>query len=317
MPWEKYNTEKQWMPRFKKPVQPVIFVDKNKPKLPIPPKPVKKPIPNKIVKPVITNQPTPIPQPVAQENLTIQNQIVPDKTAQDQIVRDQIKLDKLPVKPIILGKPTGELVGESEQNLPPDYPIPFTGMEVAEKTSRKIDWNGNQVGYTLPRFRKPGHGGDLIKRGDKKYFYLPSLEKTEGAYLTPRDPYTIQDKLIRKFSKYDTDEMEGYQVGDAYYPGEIERAQEEGRRIEFQGYRNKADIARQKEYNRAYDEYEAKKGYQDMLMKMYDKGALPFVNFLDLIVFLKIVSNKEELIYIIAFMLVALRSILLFIETAV
>ena len=265
-------------PRFKKPSQPVIFVDKNKPKLPIPPKPVKKPIPNKIVKPVITNQPTPIPQPVAQENLPIQNQIVPDKTAQDQIVRDQIKLDKLPVKPIILSKPTGELVGESEQNLPPNYPIPFTGMEVASRTERNIDWDGNQIGYTLPFFRKPGHGGDLIKRGDKRYFYLPSLEKTEVAYFTPRDPYTIQDKLIRKFSKYDTDEMEGYQGGDAYYPGEIERAQEEGRRIEFQGYRNKADIARQKEYNRAYDEYEAKKGYQDMLMKMYDKGALPFAS---------------------------------------
>jgi hypothetical protein len=265
-------------PRFKKPVQPVVFFDKNAIKKSRPyttyrsAPPRKKPNPNKEIKPVVVGQPI-VPQPVAQENLPTQDKIIPD-----QVVRDQVKLDKLPIKPVVLNRPTGEIVGTAEENLPPEYPIPFTGMEWHDDYKRKINWDGQSLSYTLPRFRKPGHSGPLLKEGKTRYINLPTIEKRNEAYLSRRDPYTLQDKLVRKFSGYDEAEMEGYQGGDAYYPGEIERAQEEGRRIEFQGYRNKADIARQKEYNRAYDEYEAKKGYQDMLMKMYDKGTLPFAS---------------------------------------
>jgi hypothetical protein len=174
-----------------------------------------------------------------------------------------VKIPKMELKkPEPIATVKGELAGTKEENLPPEYPIPFTGMDVAERKERKVNWDGTNIGYRPLKFRKPGHSGDLIKLGSKKYIKLPTIETRNVAYLTPRDPYTIQDKLIRKFSGYDPEEMEGYQEGDAYYPGEIERAQEEGRRIEFKGYRNKADKAAQEEYNRAYDEYEHKKALE-------------------------------------------------------
>jgi hypothetical protein len=185
-----------------------------------------------------------------------------------------IKMELRKPEPISIN--TKKLAGTPEENLPPSYPIPFTGMEWHDDYKTRINWGHKDVEYHLPKFRKPGHGGDLIKKGKSRYIHLPTLEKYNEAYLAPRDSYTIRDKLIRKFSGYNPEEMEGYQGGDAYYPGEIERAQEEGRRIEFQGYRNKADKALQEEYNRAYDKYEAQKGYEDMILQMSQKGINPF-----------------------------------------
>jgi hypothetical protein len=47
----------------------------------------------------------------------------------------------------------------------------------------KIDWNGIQIPYRLPRFRKPGSYGDLIKPGKKRYINLPKITSRNTAYL--------------------------------------------------------------------------------------------------------------------------------------
>jgi len=65
----------------------------------------------------------------------------------------------------------------------PDGP----GAEWVGRTERYIDWDGNSVGYRLPRFRKPGHGGDLIKKGKRRYFHYPSIESRYQAELVPED----------------------------------------------------------------------------------------------------------------------------------
>jgi hypothetical protein len=217
---------------------------------------------------------------------------IDDKTGEvkkviEPIYDDRPVIDRLPIKPIVLDKPKDELqLMDYQENLPPEYPVPFTGMDWHDNYKRKINWEHSGLTYTLPTFRKPGHSGPLLKKGKTRYINLPTIEKTNEAYLSRIDPYTLQDKLIRKFSGYDEAEMEGYQGGDAYYPGEIERAQEEGRRIQFKGFRNKADKALQEEYNRAYDEYERRKAlekyyssqYMNPAFLMKQEGGEPYMN---------------------------------------
>ena len=56
-------------------------------------------------------------------------------------------------------------------------------MEWVNKRKYNIDWNGIQIPYRLPRFRKPGSYGDLIKPGKKRYINLPTIESRNTAYL--------------------------------------------------------------------------------------------------------------------------------------
>ena len=253
------------------------------------PKPDTKKDSKPTVKEKVETKPVPSDKVVVGEKEVIS---IDDKTGEvkkviEPIYDDRPVIDRLPIKPIVLDKPKDELqLMDYQENLPPEYPVPFTGMDWHDNYKRKINWKHSGLTYTLPRFRKPGHSGPLLKEGKTRYINLPTIEKTNEAYLAPRDPYTLQDKLIRKFSGYDEAEMEGYQGGDAYYPGEIERAQEEGRRIEFKGFRNKADKALQEEYNRAYDEYERRKAlekyYSSQVMNpaflMKQEGGEPYMN---------------------------------------
>ena len=56
-------------------------------------------------------------------------------------------------------------------------------MEWVNKRKYDIDWNGIQIPYRLPRFRKPGSYGDLIKPGKKRYINLPKITSRNTAYL--------------------------------------------------------------------------------------------------------------------------------------
>jgi len=55
--------------------------------------------------------------------------------------------------------------------------------------SRYIDWDGNSIGFNGIRFRKPGHGGDLIKKGRRHYIHYPSIETINNVYLEAEDEY--------------------------------------------------------------------------------------------------------------------------------
>jgi hypothetical protein len=65
----------------------------------------------------------------------------------------------------------------------PEYATPDPDAEWVGDTERYIDWDGNRIPYRLPRFRKPGHGGDLIKKGKRRYLNLPSIETRNSAYI--------------------------------------------------------------------------------------------------------------------------------------
>jgi hypothetical protein len=49
---------------------------------------------------------------------------------------------------------------------------PDPGGHWEDKFSRYIDWDGNSVGFNGIRFRKPGHGGDLIRKGRRHIYSL-------------------------------------------------------------------------------------------------------------------------------------------------
>ena len=108
------------------------------------------------------------------------------------------KIENLPLlKPSLIQQKNYELQGnplnEEELELPneeveskyleegsPDTENP---MEWVNKRKYNIDWDGLQIPFRLPRFRKPGSYGPLIKKGKQRYINLPTIESRNTAYL--------------------------------------------------------------------------------------------------------------------------------------
>ena len=133
------------------------------------------------------------------------------------------KIENLPIlKPGLIQQQKYQLQGnplnEEELELPneeveseylneggPDTENP---MEWVNKKRRYIDWNGKHVSYRLPRFRKPGSYGDLIKPGKKRYFHLPTIESRNEIYLRPKKQdggvtkTKLSDKEEKTFQKF-------------------------------------------------------------------------------------------------------------------
>ena len=66
--------------------------------------------------------------------------------------------------------------------------------------------------------------------------------------------------LVQRLTGYNPDYMEGYENEDGeYIPGEIERAEQEGRKINFKGASSLRDLKNQKEYERQWSEYQKQK----------------------------------------------------------
>ena len=59
---------------------------------------------------------------------------------------------------------------------------PITDLPSSYDQGKYIDWDGNRIPYRLPRFRKPGHGGDFIKPGRTHYIHYPSIETKQPEY---------------------------------------------------------------------------------------------------------------------------------------
>ena len=99
------------------------------------------------------------------------------------------------VNPTITGelrKFVGEEEPETDSDVMPVYDetdiesgIPEPGGHWEDKYSRYIDWDGNSIGFNGIRFRKPGHGGDLIRKGRRHYIHYPSIEKRLDAWIEP------------------------------------------------------------------------------------------------------------------------------------
>ena len=98
----------------------------------------------------------------------------------------------------------------------PMYATPDPDAQWVDNTRRYIDWDGNSVGYNLPRFRKPGHGGDLIRKGKRRYLHFPSIETRYEAEIVPEEEYAMGGE---------------YTIGD-----EVELSEAEVQRLRALGY---------------------------------------------------------------------------------
>jgi hypothetical protein len=134
-------------------------------------------------------------------------------------------------KPELIDTTTGDIIGQSEQLLAPEYSARYPENRIGYK---KYNWNTTKSG--LPK-RQPNTGG----------FYKKANKKVED---------------IQNY-------MEGYEDEDGnYIPGEIEKAEQEGRQIKFKGNVSKTDKKAQETYNKEYDEYENLKNYQNGMMNL-------------------------------------------------
>jgi hypothetical protein len=79
--------------------------------------------------------------------------------------------------------------------------------------------------------------------------------------------------LIQKSTGYDPNYMEGYEDEEGnYIQGEIEKAQQEGRRINFKGASSLKDLREQKKYNQEWDKIDNDKKLRDLYTNVYSKG---------------------------------------------
>jgi len=178
--------------RYKPPVQPVIY----KPKPNTDNKVITKP------KPPITKEAIP-PTPITEQVIPIPTPIPPGPP---------------PVPPIPPGPPPGpgtDVMPAYDIDETPMYATPDPDAQWVNQKERYIDWDANTIPYRLPRFRKPGHGGDLIKPGKRRYISLPGIETRNSAYIQREEEYK-DGGVVMKLSKKEIEQYikEGYIIED-------------------------------------------------------------------------------------------------------
>lgn len=159
-----------------------------------------------------------------EEKPIIKEQVVVEEPMQMMPIQHVTKVDTplqkfigtAPVTPKAEVMPTDETVedvGYTEGG--PDGP----NVDWVDHTQRYIDWDGNSIGFNGIRFRKPGHGGDLIKKGRRHYLHYPSIESRYQAELVPEET------------------EEEYAFGGEYNEGdEVELTEAEVKRLRSLGY---------------------------------------------------------------------------------
>ena len=176
--------------RYKKPVQPVVYDRSDKKPVKVQKKVVSKQdspttrtvyidcppgsVSNDEKTEVITND----PDSPGNYLRTITTGCKPEKIENLQLLKPGL-ID--PTKYQLQGNTLNEEV-ESEY-LEEGSPDTENAMEWVNKRKYNIDWDGLQIPYRLPRFRKPGSYGPLIKKGKQRYINLPTIKSRNTAYL--------------------------------------------------------------------------------------------------------------------------------------
>jgi hypothetical protein len=73
-----------------------------------------------------------------------------------------------------------------------------------------IDMHGNRIDYRLPKFRKPGHYGDLIKKGKQRHLYIPSIERGPSTSFMIKGQEGIAVQTPPSFYDYAMSEMQRF-----------------------------------------------------------------------------------------------------------
>lgn len=177
----------QFEPRYKKPVQPVVY------------KPKEHRYPSSY-KPIVNNTQQKLPEGKIMVGKEEMQQLDPKTGTVTTVINPIYEESMLPMQTLhpthvdntlrkFIGAPpeiTEEDIEDTEDTMyEEDLGVPEPGGHWEDNLSRYIDWDGNSVGYNLPRFRKPGHGGDLIRKGKRRYIHFPSIEKRYDAWIEP------------------------------------------------------------------------------------------------------------------------------------
>ena len=193
-----------------------------------------------------------------------------------------------PKKPIIINPPSNPVI---EKPIDPVRPP----VELEIKVPNKIDYDfsdlklqGELPETELPQYFpsdydmkiptvsiEPGktkskkHSGRLFNGKGQRYKHTTYKQSKDLDFGT-REATRIIPGIVQKSSGYDPNYMEGYTDDEGnYIPGEIEKAQEEGRRINFRGASSLRDLKEQKRYNEEYDKIDNAKKLEDYYNKIY------------------------------------------------
>lgn len=152
-------------------------------------------------------------------------------------------------------------------DLPDESMIPRLDLESAD-TEPPIYREGDPS-MLVPHMRlEPGktkskkNRGRLMDGKGQKYKHTTYKQTKDLEFGTHKTNRPIP-ALVQKFTGYDPKYYQGYdkEVGDEteFVPGEIERAEQEGRKVNFKGAATLRDLKKQKEYDRQWLEYQKQK----------------------------------------------------------
>lgn len=172
-----------------------------------------------------------------------------------------------PKKPIIINPPSTPVI---EKPIEPVRPP----VELEIKVPKKIDYNfsnlelqGELPQAELPQYNQYNYKTEvptldikLPKRKIARWFDRGVIDSK--GHIRPGEKEITRPiaSLVQRSTGYDPEYMEGYTDDEGnYIPGEIEKAQEEGRRINFKGASSLRDLREQKRYNEEYDKIDIPK----------------------------------------------------------
>ena len=155
--------------------------------------------------------------------------------------------------------PKREIVGTAEEFLPPEY----TTADYKGTGIHGVYSHGHKNKKTITKFQ-PGRRSSIDNWIVTGYKSKPT---TRFKGIGTHDRTKLIPAIVQKATGYNPKAMEGYEDEEGnWVPGEIEQAQQEGRRIEFDGLSNLADKKAQEQYNTEYDKYLMATKYPQMML---------------------------------------------------
>lgn len=121
-----------------------------------------------------------------------------------EIPEEEILEEEIPEKVV-----PEEIVDETEIEESEEYYYPEQTRKGFDPNFY-IDMHGNRIDYRLPKFRKPGNYGDLIKKGKQRHLYIPSIERGPSTSFMIKGQKGIAVQTPPSFYDYAMSEMQRF-----------------------------------------------------------------------------------------------------------
>ena len=123
------------------------------------------------------------------------------------------------------------------------------GVDRPDYYSSDYDMKIPTIGIGTGETKSKKHTKRLFNGKGQKYSWT-SYRPTKDLEFGTREVTRLIPRMVQKATGYDRNFMEGYEDKEGnYFPGEIEKAEEEGRQINFKGANSLRDRKQQKIYN--------------------------------------------------------------------